>query len=172
MSGNFACSCLWGDAQATYLRCFGDCEEGLFPRRILTLVTVLLDPAPSPRRAPRRDPPVVCPGFGLDSALEGTRYGCVMREQTRRRPTLPGPPRLAAPPCAARPAPPVMCSVFGFDKSKIVCFAKREGPKKIKRRCYFSFCGRETEKKGKVSALFGPLRCEMGCFMFLEAGRS
>ena len=28
--------------------------------------TVLPDPAPPPRRAPRRDPPVVCPGFGLD----------------------------------------------------------------------------------------------------------
>ena len=31
--------------------------------------TVLPEPAPPPRRAPRRDPPVVCPGFGLD------RYG-------------------------------------------------------------------------------------------------
>ena len=28
---------------------------------------VLRDPAPSPRRAPRPDPPVVCPGFGLDN---------------------------------------------------------------------------------------------------------
>ena len=27
---------------------------------------VLPDPAPPPRRAPRPDPPVVCPGFGLD----------------------------------------------------------------------------------------------------------
>ena len=27
---------------------------------------VPLDPAPPPRRAPRRDPPVVCPGFGFD----------------------------------------------------------------------------------------------------------
>ena len=27
--------------------------------------TVLPDPAPPPRRAPRRDPPVVCPCFGL-----------------------------------------------------------------------------------------------------------
>ena len=27
--------------------------------------TVLPDPASPPRRAPRRDPPVVCPGFGL-----------------------------------------------------------------------------------------------------------
>ena len=32
---------------------------------------VLLGPAPPPRRAPRPDPPVVCPGFGLD------RYGGV-----------------------------------------------------------------------------------------------
>ena len=38
-------------------------------------------------------------------ALEGTRDGCVLREQTRRRPILPGPPRPAAPPCAARPDP-------------------------------------------------------------------
>ena len=28
--------------------------------------TVLPDPAPPPRHEPRRDPPVVCPGFGLD----------------------------------------------------------------------------------------------------------
>ena len=27
---------------------------------------VLPDPAPPPRHAPRPDPPVVCPGFGLD----------------------------------------------------------------------------------------------------------
>ena len=31
--------------------------------------TVLPDPAPPPRRAPRRDPPVVCPGFGLDRLI-------------------------------------------------------------------------------------------------------
>ena len=31
--------------------------------------TVLPDPTPPPRRAPRRDPPVVCPGFGFDKYL-------------------------------------------------------------------------------------------------------
>ena len=30
---------------------------------------VLLDPAPPPRRAARRDPPVVCPGFTLDRSV-------------------------------------------------------------------------------------------------------
>ena len=49
-------------------------------------------------------------------ALEGTRDGCVLREQTRRRLTLLGPPRPAAPPCAARPDPPVVCPGFGFDR--------------------------------------------------------
>ena len=49
-------------------------------------------------------------------ALEGTRDGCVLREQTCRRPILPGPPRPAALPCAARPDPPVVCPGFGFDK--------------------------------------------------------
>ena len=33
--------------------------------------TVLLDPAPPPRRAPRRDPPVVCSGFGFDKSHAG-----------------------------------------------------------------------------------------------------
>ena len=50
-------------------------------------------------------------------ALEGTRDGCVLREQTCRRLTLPGPPRPAAPPCAARLNPPDMCPGFGFDRS-------------------------------------------------------
>ena len=52
-------------------------------------------------------------------ALEGTRDGCVLRQQTRRRPTLPGPPRPAAPPCATRPYPPVVCPGFGFDKQVV-----------------------------------------------------
>ena len=30
---------------------------------------VLPSPAPPPRRAPRPDPPVVCPGFGLDKSV-------------------------------------------------------------------------------------------------------
>ena len=38
--------------------------------------------------------------------LVGARDGCVLREQTCRRPILLGPPRPAAPPCAARPDPP------------------------------------------------------------------
>ena len=95
-------------------------------------------PAPPSRRDPPRttDLPVVCQV--LDStdlhrlslvrasgeafrtrvfdALEGTRDGCVLREQTRRRPILPGPPRPAAPACAARPDPPVVCPGFGFDE--------------------------------------------------------
>ena len=52
---------------------FGECEEGLFPRRTVLLVTVLPDPAPPPRRALRRDPPVVCPGFGLDKFLSSQK---------------------------------------------------------------------------------------------------
>ena len=34
---------------------------------------VLRDPAPPPRRAPRRDPPVVCSGFGLDGFVRASR---------------------------------------------------------------------------------------------------
>ena len=49
-------------------------------------------------------------------ALGGARDGRVLCEQSRRRPILPGPPRPAAPPCAARPDPPVVCPGFGFDK--------------------------------------------------------
>ena len=55
------------------------------------------------------------------NALGGTRDVCALREQTRRRPILPGSPRPAAPPCDARPDPPVECPGFGFDK-----FAFRE----------------------------------------------
>ena len=39
-------------------------------------------------------------------ALEGTRDGCALRKQTRRRSLLSGPPRPATPPCPARPDPP------------------------------------------------------------------
>ena len=49
-------------------------------------------------------------------ALEGTRDGCVLHGQTGPRPTLPGQPSPAAPPCAARPDPPVVCPGFGFYK--------------------------------------------------------
>ena len=49
-------------------------------------------------------------------ALGCTRDGCVLRKQTRRHPILPGLPRPAAPPCAARPDPPVVCPGFGFHK--------------------------------------------------------
>ena len=86
--------------------------------------TVLPDPAPPPRRAPRRDPPVVCPGFWirqvkneldcscfrrdvqesvLDS-LEGKREGCPRAGSTQRRSVLPSPttPRR---PAVRRPGP-------------------------------------------------------------------
>ena len=110
-----------------YRRCFGECEEGLFPRRAVLLVTVLPDPAPPPRHEPRRDPPVVCPGFGtrqvkykldcscfridvqdslLDS-LEGKREGCLRAGSTQRRPVLPSsaqPRRPAVRPAPTRPA--------------------------------------------------------------------
>ena len=61
---DFACSCFWGEVQAMCLRCLGGYEGRLSPGR-----TVLPDPAPPPRRAPRPDPPVVCPGFGFDSYI-------------------------------------------------------------------------------------------------------
>ena len=54
----------------------------------------------------------------VHDALGGTRDGCVLREQTCQHPTLPGPPRPAAPPCAARPDLPVVYPGFGFEKSK------------------------------------------------------
>ena len=52
-------------------------------------------------------------------ALEDTSDGGVLRGETRRRPILPGPPCPAAPLCAARPDPPVVCPGLGFEKSKI-----------------------------------------------------
>ena len=69
-----------------------------------------------PRHAPpKADPLVVCLGFGFNKpfgrslqkvgfdALMVTTASCALREKTRRRPTLSGPPRLAAPLCAAGP---------------------------------------------------------------------
>ena len=53
--------------------------------------------------------------FVLD-ALGEPGDGCVLRRETLRRSTLPGPPCPAAPLCAARPDPPVVCPSFGFDK--------------------------------------------------------
>ena len=75
---------------------------------------VLPGPAPPPRRAPRPDPPVVCPGFGFDrldcscfrryvqdsflDSLEGEREGKLRAGSTQRRPVLlcPAPPRCPA----------------------------------------------------------------------------
>ena len=45
--------------------------------------------------------------------------GCVLREQTGRRLTLPGPPRPAALPCAARPDPPLVCPGVRFDTFRL-----------------------------------------------------
>ena len=64
---------------------------------------ILPDPARPPRRAPRPDPPVVCPGFGFDrykldcscfrrnvqdsvfDSLEGKREGCFFAGSTQRQ---------------------------------------------------------------------------------------
>ena len=63
---------------------------------------VLPDPAPPPRRAPRPDPPVVCPGFGLDKSvyiafrlfvLLGKRSGDVRPIPPRRPAVRPDPTR-------------------------------------------------------------------------------
>ena len=56
----------------SFRKCFFDALDGtrdicllgeMFCRR-----PVLLCPAPPPRRAPRLEPPVVCPGFGFDKS--------------------------------------------------------------------------------------------------------
>ena len=53
------CLCFWGDVQATCLRCFGECEEGLFPR-----CTVLLAKScPIPPRHPAVRPDATRPGY-------------------------------------------------------------------------------------------------------------
>ena len=54
-------------------------------------------------------------GHFFFNALEGARDGCFLGEPFRRRPILPSPapPPRRAPP---RPDPPVVCSLFGFDK--------------------------------------------------------
>ena len=130
---------------------------GMFRRRVLDALesakkdcslgaqfywrTVLPNPAPPPRRAPRRDMPVVFPGFGRD------RYGGITAVQTWvlffrrfdiriRMLALPKKGsrhffriageqkrgfvswlRPAPPPCCARPRPkrPVVCLACGFD---------------------------------------------------------
>ena len=79
---------------------------------------VLPDPAPPPRRAPRPDPPVVCPGFGLDrwhfacscfwGNVRATCIHCLGGYEGRLSPgrtvlsaSSPARPRPAAPPCAS-----------------------------------------------------------------------
>ena len=98
-------------------------------------------PAPPSRRAPPRpDPPVVCPGFGLDRlglhrtsfvrASEGSPttfffgalevehdWSCSGRTAAasvlpRRAPPSPAPPPLPAPPCHVPSAPPAGCLRF------------------------------------------------------------
>ena len=44
---------------------------------------VLPDPAPPPRRAPRPDPPVVCPGFGLNKNLFPNEMGQVNAKKVK-----------------------------------------------------------------------------------------
>ena len=42
--------------------------------------TVVLDPAPPPRRAPRCDLPVVCPGFGFDRFIRTKTHRSTVRQ--------------------------------------------------------------------------------------------
>ena len=52
---DFACSCFRGNVQATCLRCFGGCGEGLFPRRTVLLANSPARPRPAtPPCAPTR----------------------------------------------------------------------------------------------------------------------
>ena len=81
-STGFVCSCFWRDVQASFSRYFGGYErDPCFLGEQFCRHTVLLDPTSSarPRRAPRPDPPVVCPGFGLD------RYYCLLVIQKTSR---------------------------------------------------------------------------------------
>ena len=53
---------------------------------------VLPDPALPPRRAPRPDPPVVCPGFGIDRSSQGKQLDPpAPAAQTLRTPDAEGP---------------------------------------------------------------------------------
>ena len=119
---DYACSCFWKVVQATCLRCFGGYEECLSLGDQFCWHPVLPDPTPQPRRAPRPEPPVVCPCFGLDKyeldcscfrrdvqdsvfySQGGKREGCLLAGSTRRRPVLPSPapPRR---PAVRRPDP-------------------------------------------------------------------
>ena len=49
-------------------------------------------------------------------ALEDTSDGCVLRGEKFRRSILPGPPCPAAPLCAARPEPPLVCPGFRIER--------------------------------------------------------
>ena len=76
--------------------------------------TVLPDPAPPPRRTPRRDPPVICPSLGLSrwENIQASFIRCLGRYEERLSPgrtvlsaSRPARPRPAASPRAStRPA--------------------------------------------------------------------
>ena len=114
-----------------------DALEGTREARLLgeqfCLHPVLHDPDPPPRRAPRPDLPVVCPGFGLVGCLfvlPKKRPGQCLRfaggqegglspgriDPPASRPTqprFPSPLRRAP----SRPVRPVVCPGLGFDRS-------------------------------------------------------
>ena len=75
-----------------------------------------------------------------------------MREPICRRPTLLGLPRPDAPPCAARPNPPVVCPGFGFDR----LFVNLSSPKP---RHTTGRSGRDGAQRGGGA---GPVRTAAG----------
>ena len=93
-------------------------------------LNLVLPRSAAPPGAPTR-PARGMSGFWLRQvvfdAFEDTREGCALREETCRRPSLPGSPCPAAPLCAARPDPPGVCSGFGFDRSIFVAEDRRRG---------------------------------------------
>ena len=87
-------------------------------------------------------------------ALEDTRDGCVLRGETRRRSILPGPPCPAAPLCAARPDPPVVCPGFGFGRFVLhrISFFRAYGET-------FRRCVRDALEGTRDACLLGGLFC-------------
>ena len=117
--------CFWGNVQATCPRCFGEYEEGLFPRQTVLLANCPARPRPAtPPCAPTR-PARGMSGFWarqvkneLDCSCfqrdvqesfldlpEENREGYLRAGSTQWRPVLLAPPRPAAPLCAARTRP-------------------------------------------------------------------
>ena len=72
-TSDFACSCFWETFKRRVSDALGGTRQACPRGEQFCWHPVLPDPAPPTRRAPRPDPPVLCPGFGLDRSFLESR---------------------------------------------------------------------------------------------------